>query len=85
MPWFVYILRDAAGRHYIGMTSDLDRRIAQHRSGGTQTTRRMQGSLSLAAAASFATRSDALLIEHKLKNWKNPHKAIAYLSSASSG
>jgi putative endonuclease len=78
--FFVYILRDAAGRHYIGMTSDLAKRLEQHRRGGTQTTRRMKGILELVASAPQATRHDAAVLERRLKSWKNPIKAIAFLN-----
>jgi putative endonuclease len=78
---FVYILRDEAGRHYIGMTSDVENRLRQHRSGGTQTTRRMKGELALAASASVPSKHEALVLERKLKRWKNPAKAIEFLQS----
>jgi putative endonuclease len=80
--FWVYILRDAAGRHYYGMTSDLVVRLEQHRSGGTQTTRRMNGELTLVASCVFSSQRDALIMERKLKNWKNPAKAIAFLNGS---
>jgi len=79
--YFVYILRDEAGRHYIGATSDLEARLEQHRHGGTQTTRRMTGKLELIANRALPTWHDALALERRLKNWKNPQKAAAFLSS----
>ena len=39
----VYVLRDSAGNYYKGMTNDLERRLSEHKSGGTQTTSRMKG------------------------------------------
>ena len=38
----VYILRDSAGRLYKGMTNNLERRLREHRSGHTKTTKRMK-------------------------------------------
>ena len=78
----VYILRDEAGRHYIGFTSNLEARLLQHRSGGTQTTRRMKGTLTLLAAKAFISRTDAASAERLLKSWKNPTKALAYLTAS---
>ena len=77
----VYILRDSASRHYFGMTADLTARLQQHRSGGTQTTRRMQGELTLVIHRDFPSQREALLMERKLKSWKNPTKAISFLST----
>lgn len=77
---YVYILRGASGRHYIGQTSDLDARLAQHRSGHTHTTARLGGEIELVAAKSFESRAHALAEEKRLKSWKNPTKVIAYLS-----
>jgi predicted GIY-YIG superfamily endonuclease len=40
MAWTIYILECAGGRLYTGVTTDLDRRIAAHRSGkGAKFTR----------------------------------------------
>ena len=73
------MLQDETGRHYIGVTSDIDARLQQHKNGGTQTTRRMAGELKLIAVRKFATRQEANHVERHLKSWKSPAKALAYL------
>lgn len=35
----VYVLRDVAGKLYKGMTNDLERRLSEHKSGHTLSTR----------------------------------------------
>jgi len=79
----VYILRGATGRHYIGMTADLEGRLAQHRRGHTHTTQRLGGELELIVSRSFETKSEAAAVERQLKAWKQPTKAITYLKSDS--
>ncbi len=37
----VYVLKDAAGKFYKGMTNDIARRLKEHRSGHTATTSKM--------------------------------------------
>jgi len=40
MPAFAYILRNqTSGRHYIGSTTDLSRRLSDHKRGNTPSTR----------------------------------------------
>jgi putative endonuclease len=77
----VYMLRGGNGRHYIGMTSDLIRRFAQHQNGQTHTTKRLGGQLSIVASKSYATREEAATTEKTLKRWKNPAKAEAFLKA----
>ncbi|RXK56298.1 GIY-YIG nuclease family protein [Oleiharenicola lentus] len=79
LVYTVYVLRGASGRHYIGQTSDLSARLAQHRAGHTHTTKRMGGTIELIASREFASRTQAVAVERMLKAWKNPLKAIAYL------
>lgn len=81
MTVYVYILKGANGRHYIGTTNDLERRLQQHRSGHTHTTKRLGGEIELVANAAFATRKEALSVERRLKRWKSPAKAIAFLEN----
>ena len=63
------------------MTSDLDARLRQHRSGYTHTTRRIGPELCVVAHRAFPTRIVAAAEERRLKSWKNPLKAIAHLSA----
>ncbi len=80
MP-FVYVLRDADGRHYLGCTEDLETRLAQHRAGGTQTTRRMRPPLELVASRRYETMSEAFSAEREFKRWKNAAKVVAWLNA----
>jgi predicted GIY-YIG superfamily endonuclease len=82
LVYTVYVLRGASGRHYIGQTSDMTARLAQHTHGHTHTTQRLGGNLELIAGRTFATRTEAMAVERMLKRWKNPRKAIEFLSKA---
>ena len=69
MKGFVYVLRDAHGRYYIGSTSDIDRRLKQHRHGHTSTTRRMKN-LEIVLSQEYATLTEARRVERKIKKLK---------------
>jgi predicted GIY-YIG superfamily endonuclease len=78
MAW-VYILRGATGRHYIGSAVDLDARFAQHLRGHTATTKRLGGALRIVAKKEVPTLQEARKIERFLKSKKSPEIAIFYL------
>ena len=78
MAW-VYILRGATGRHYIGSASNLERRLTQHRSGQCHTTRRLGETLELVAALELEELAEARAFERELKRKKNPLLAIHLL------
>ena len=78
MAW-VYILRGANGRHYIGSAMDLQTRFAQHCRGHTATTRRLGGNLMIVASREVETLGEARVLERLLKRKKNPGLAIFYL------
>jgi predicted GIY-YIG superfamily endonuclease len=78
MAW-VYILKGAGGRHYIGSTPDLDARMAQHLRGHTATTKRLGGDLRLVAKRELPTLLEARRLERALKAKKNPQLAIYQL------
>ena len=65
---FVYILKTERG-YYIGSTNDLERRISQHLSGHTPSTKRM-GKIELIFSQEYNTLEQARYIEFRLKNLK---------------
>jgi putative endonuclease len=82
MAW-VYMLKGSTGRYYIGSTTDMDRRMEEHRRGHTYTTRRL-GELELVAKLETPTLAEARALERKLKQKKNPAVALYLLQSAGS-
>jgi len=80
MAW-VYILKGSNGRHYIGSTTDLERRLAEHQRGHTYTTKRLGSEITLVAKQQVATLKEARAIERKLKGWGKAEKAIVFLDS----
>ena len=81
MPW-VYILRGKSGRHYIGSTDNLERRLIEHQRGSNHTTRRLGGGVELVARKQMATIGEARALEMELKRKKNPQVAVFVLQSS---
>jgi putative endonuclease len=69
MKGFVYILKDKANRLYVGSTDNLERRLEQHFSGHTQTTRNMKNP-ELVFTQEYASLLIARKIEYRLKQLK---------------
>ena len=68
--WFTYIIQSLKDKKfYIGSTSDLDRRINQHNSGVNVSTRHRKP-FKLVYSEIFATKSEAIHRELKLKSYK---------------
>lgn len=67
--WFVYMLRCERGTLYTGVTTDVTRRLREHRAGGARAARytRTRGGLELAYALRVGDRSLAQRIEHRLR------------------
>ncbi len=78
MAW-VYVLRGSSGRHYIGSTTDLERRFQQHQHGHTYSTRRLGDTLELLASLELTTLDEARALERELKRKKNPQLALFLL------
>ena len=76
---FVYIHNGTSGRYYIGSSQDVVGRLKQHNSGIVYSTNRIGLPLELITSREFETVSVARAVEAKLKRWKNPAKAIAFL------
>ena len=70
MSGIVYILCFTdSGRYYVGSTSNLERRLKQHRHGHTSTTHR-GGDFKLAFSKVVSTLEQARRLERKIKSWK---------------
>lgn len=65
----VYILKSNSGKFYIGSTPNLERRLQQHASGHTQTTRNMK-QFELVLKQDYPSLGMARKIELKLKKLK---------------
>ncbi len=66
--FYVYILRsEKSGTYYKGQTSDLERRIKEHNNGEEKSTSRYVPWV-LVWHTAVDSRSEALALEHKLKN-----------------
>ena len=69
--FYLYILKnEQTGRFYIGSTSDLDRRLKQHLSGRTRTTRVLK-TFKLVYKEKYSTLLEARNRERKLKSYKS--------------
>ena len=73
------ILQSASGRYYLGSTTDLDRRLAEHQRGHTHTAVHLGGELSVAAKLETPTLAEARALERFLKRKKNPQIALYLL------
>ena len=66
--YFVYLLQHTETKEkYIGSTSNLKRRLAEHNNGQQISTRRMKGEWKVIYAEIFRVKSDACARELKLK------------------
>ena len=71
MPWVVYVLvSDSAGTTYVGVTTDLERRVAQHNGllpGGAKATRAGRPWALGVAYGPYENRGEAQSVEHRVK------------------
>jgi putative endonuclease len=65
--WRVYLLECADGSYYVGCTSDVDRRLAEHEAGRGARYTRGRGPLALIGSIACESRSDAQKLEARLK------------------
>ena len=76
--WCVYLLRCGDGTLYAGITNDLDKRLAAHRSGRGARYTRGRGPLEVVHVEPKRTRSAALRREAAFKRLKRREK-LAFL------
>ncbi len=67
--YYVYVIKCDAGRHYIGLTENIDKRLAQHNNGISKWTSRYKN-WRLIYQEEFATLSEARKRENFIKRQK---------------
>jgi putative endonuclease len=72
--WYLYLVRCADGALYTGISTDVARRLAAHRSNRGARRLRGRGPLELVFSRAIGTRSDALRLEHRVKQLKRRDK-----------
>ena len=73
--YFVYILASKRnGTLYVGITNDLERRIAEHKSGLIEGFTKKYDVRMLVYSASFHNPSDAIATEKRIKRWRRAWK-----------
>ncbi len=71
--YYLYILECDDAFLYVGITKDVERRLAQHRSKYSPHTKRYK-KLELVHTEEFVTRADAEHRERQLKGWSRAKK-----------
>ena len=66
-PWYLYLLRCGDGTLYTGISTDVGRRLAEHRAGRGARYLRGRGPLQLARKLRVGAIGDALKVERKVK------------------
>ena len=74
--WYLYLIRCADDTLYTGISTDVDRRFAQHQSEGFAGSRYLKGRgpLSLVFKEKIGSRSLALKVEHRVKRMTKARK-----------
>jgi len=75
MSWFVYIAQARAGRYYVGITTDPQKRVEKHNNGFGSRMARQQGPFTLKYVSQpFGTKSAARKREVNIKPWNRKKK-----------
>ena len=83
MCWFVYLIRSPDNRLYTGITTDVERRLAQHQSGKGAKALRGKGELALAFSREVGDHSLALRVEYQSKQLTKRQKERLVAGDAS--
>jgi len=74
--YFVYILRTSSNTLYIGQTSNLEKRLIEHKSKSSKSAKyiRYFESFDLVYSEKYPTRKEAMQREAQLKRWSRKKK-----------
>lgn len=78
MKWYVYIVKCKDESLYTGITTDLQRRIAEHNNDDTKGAKSLRGRrpVGLVYSEEFQTESDAKKREEAIKGWRRKYKLL---------
>jgi predicted GIY-YIG superfamily endonuclease len=82
---FVYLLRCADGTLYCGWSTDPERRLCQHQAGTASRYTRTRRPVKLVYTREFATRSEAMKEEVRIKRLPAREKRRLWLRERPSG
>ena len=74
IPWFVYLLKCADNSLYCGVTNDLEARVECHNAGKASKYTRSRLPVQLVCSITGFTHSEALKLEHKIKQTRRDGK-----------
>ena len=74
MPFWTYMLHCRGGKLYTGHTDDLERRVAQHKTGAIAGFTRDHLPVELVWSQEFVTREEAKAAELQIKGWSKAKK-----------
>ena len=74
LGWSLYMLRDGSGRLYTGISTDVARRLAEHKAGKGARALRGRGPLQLVWQQRIGEHGAALRLEYRLKQWPKARK-----------
>lgn len=80
MPWFVYMARCRDGSVYTGITTDVEKRLAQHNAGSGAKYTRTRGPVVVAHQEPVANESVARKREAEIKRWTKSAKEAFLLA-----
>ncbi len=73
MLYYVYVLRNDQGKHYIGSCKDLERRLKEHNRNAVSSTKN-KGPFRIVYKEEFITITEARKRENQIKNFKGNSK-----------
>jgi len=76
--FYVYILRTSSNTLYIGQTSNLEKRLKEHKNKSTKAAKyiRYFSSFNLVYSETYKNRRDAMQREAQLKRWTKVKKEV---------
>ncbi|MDD3234329.1 MAG: GIY-YIG nuclease family protein [Candidatus Omnitrophica bacterium] len=67
--YYVYVLQNEAGRHYIGSCGDIEKRLKRHNQNSVRATK-ARGPFRVVYREGFSSRTEARRRENEIKSYK---------------